>query len=128
MTWTVHTSWRAHRSVPAGETTAVFPDWPTARRQGRHLACLEGVRYVQVEGPGSVVVGDYDRYTNVWREYTFPLGQCGAEIDQPDFTVRVCAGLLRARCAAPQVKCLSCGGWHGIHSRPEWRHLGVFPL
>lgn len=70
--WTVHTSWRAHRSLPAAETTESHPDWPTARRDALGLACLSGVRYVTVQDPDGVVVGDWDRYTNRWREYHHP--------------------------------------------------------
>jgi hypothetical protein len=68
-TWTVYTSWRASVVVPAAETSETHPDWPTARRQALNFACCNGVRYVSVQDPDDVVVGEYDRYTNRWREY-----------------------------------------------------------
>jgi hypothetical protein len=69
--WTVHTSWR--RCGPVNETVQSYPDWPTARRHGRQLACLRGVLLVSVQDPDDVVVGEYDRATNRWREYHQPV-------------------------------------------------------
>jgi hypothetical protein len=69
VTWTVYTSWRAYRSLAATETVEPCLDWPTARRQALSLACCAGVRYVSVQDPDDVVAGEYDRYTNRWREY-----------------------------------------------------------
>lgn len=78
MSWTIHTSWRAYRTIPAAETSETRPDWQTARGDALRLCCLAGVRYVTVHGPGDVVVADYDRYTNRWREYPRSLAALGA--------------------------------------------------
>ena len=69
MSWTVYTSWQANGTVSAAETCETRTDWPTARRHALSLTCCRGVRYVSLQGPGDVVVGEYDRYTNRWREY-----------------------------------------------------------
>lgn len=67
--WTVYTSWQATGTTSAAETSETLPDWTTARRKARQLACCRGVRYASVQDPGDVVAGEYDRYTNRWREY-----------------------------------------------------------
>ena len=67
--WTVYTSWKANGTVVAAETAQALPDWPAARRTALSLACCRGARYVSVQGPDDVVAGEYDRYTNRWREY-----------------------------------------------------------
>lgn len=72
MSWTIHTSWRAHGILPATETVDTRPDWPTARRQALALVCCAGARYVTVQDPDDVVAGEWDRYTNRWREYHRP--------------------------------------------------------
>lgn len=75
--WQVLVSWvalpdRGHGSWAEPEYSEEHPDWPAARHAGRHWTCLAGVRYVSVLDPDSVVVGEYDRYTNRWREYRPP--------------------------------------------------------
>lgn len=76
--WTVFTSWRASGSLRAAETCQTFDTWPAARRQGRQLACCRGARYVSVQGSGDVVCGEWDAYTNRWREYPRALAVIGA--------------------------------------------------
>jgi hypothetical protein len=114
-TWTVYTSWEA--CGPISETSETHPAWPTARSQALHLACLRGVRYVSVQGPGDIVAGEYDRYTNTWREYPWPFGMCGAE-REPDG--EVCTAQMFWRLGSAQVRCPACRGWHGALSRPDW--------
>lgn len=76
--WTVFTSWRASGPVSAAETSQTFTDWPSARRQARDLVCCRDARYVSVQGPGDVVVAEWDRYSNRWREYPRALAVVGA--------------------------------------------------
>ncbi|MFD6565495.1 hypothetical protein [Micromonospora profundi] len=112
--WTVHTSWRAHRSLPAAETTSTHPDWPTARHNALRLVCLAGARYVTVQDPTGVVVGDWDWYTNRWREYALHIGQCDGECE-PDGVP--CDGQLYAKPGDVQVRCPRCGGWSWYRAR-----------
>ncbi|MCG5464327.1 hypothetical protein MED01_002493 [Micromonospora sp. MED01] len=112
--WTVHTSWRAHRSLRADETTSTHPDWPTARRIALRLACLSGARYVTVQDPTGVVVADWDAYTNRWREYALHVGECDGERG-PDG--EPCDGQLYAKPGDVQVRCPRCGGWSGYRAR-----------
>ncbi len=69
MTWTVYVQWLPTSGLPTRETVDIRSDWLTARRFGLRMACLTGVRYVTVTGPDGSVVGDWDRYSNRWREY-----------------------------------------------------------
>lgn len=55
--------------LAAGETVYEHPSWPAARRDALQLTCLAGTRYVSVQRPDGVVAGEYDRYTNRWRQY-----------------------------------------------------------
>lgn len=71
--WTVYASWQATRSTPAQETSETRPNRGAAIAAAISLACCAGVRYVTVQDPGHVVVGEYDRYTNRWREYHQPV-------------------------------------------------------
>ncbi|MER7331802.1 MULTISPECIES: hypothetical protein [unclassified Micromonospora] len=114
MTWTVYTSWRADGPVPAAETSETHLDWPPARRQGRSLARCAGARYVTVCGPGNIVVADWDRYTNLWREYALHIGACDGE-SEPDGDP--CGGQLYARPSDVQVRCPRCQGWIGYRAR-----------
>jgi hypothetical protein len=66
--WTVHTTWRTRGT----DTAEIRPDWPTARRKAMQLACLAGTLYVSVQDPTDVVAGEWDRWTNRWREYPAP--------------------------------------------------------
>ncbi|MEV2239613.1 hypothetical protein [Micromonospora sp. NPDC049891] len=75
MMLTVYTTWQATRTSPAVETRKVFHDWTTARRHALQTACLAGARYVTLcVGSDEVVHGEWDRYTNRWREYMRPGG------------------------------------------------------
>lgn len=72
--WRVFASWqgtpdRTHGSWAGPETCREHPSWPAARRDALRTAALRGARYVTVQDPDDVVVGDYDRYTNYWRQY-----------------------------------------------------------
>ncbi|MFI5852284.1 hypothetical protein ACIA7R_31415 [Micromonospora chalcea] len=78
MIWTVHVVWQAYGYCPGGEVSTTSTDWSTARRQALHLTCSRGARYVTLTGPGDVVVADWDRYTNRWREYLRTLAVLGA--------------------------------------------------
>lgn len=78
MSWTVYTAWQTDGVVPAAETSQSCPDWPSARSQALSLTCCRGARYVTVQGPGDVIVAEYDRYTNLWREYRRALAALGA--------------------------------------------------
>lgn len=69
MSWTVYSDWQPRRGFPAKEMRQEFPDWSAARRQALRNTCIRGVRYVTACGPGDVVAGNWDRYTNRWREY-----------------------------------------------------------
>lgn len=112
--WTVYTSWRAHGSLPAAETSETHPDWPTARRQARRHLCLSGVRYVTVLDPEGIVAGDYDWYTGRWREYALHIGACDGE-SEPDGVP--CDGQLYAKPSDVQVRCPRCRGWTGYRAR-----------
>ncbi|MGW3808838.1 hypothetical protein [Micromonospora sp. NPDC005113] len=112
--WTVHTSWREWKSAPAVETAWEYPDWPTARQAALRDACLAGVRYVTVQDPEGVVAGDYDRYTNRWREYALHIGACDGE-SEPDG--EPCDGQLYAKPSDVQVRCPRCRGWSGYRAR-----------
>lgn len=78
MTWTVYTTWQAYGVVPATETSETHPNWATARRRALHLACCHGARYITVCGPDDVICGDWDAYTNRWREYPRSLAEIAA--------------------------------------------------
>lgn len=72
--WRVFSSWEAIRRPGfkpwvGPELWTEHDSWPAARLNARQVACLAGVRYVSVQDPNDVVVGEYDRYTNRWREY-----------------------------------------------------------
>ena len=111
--WTVHTSWKAVGDSLAVELSESHPDWPSARRGAMRYACLAGVRYTSVQGPDDVVVGDYDRYTNRWREYAVHVGACSNELE-PDG--EPCEGQLYAKPSGVQVRCPRCGGWTGYRA------------
>ncbi|MEV5211238.1 hypothetical protein AB0K35_27580 [Micromonospora sp. NPDC053740] len=111
--WTVHTSWRANGNLRADNLTESHPDWPTARRAGLQYACLAGIRYVTVTDPDDVVAGDYDRYTNRWREYALQVGACTGE-SEPDGVP--CDGQLYAKPSDVQMRCPRCGGWTGYRA------------
>ncbi len=72
--WRVFAEWCATASVGRQETSTERPDWQAARSEALQLACLSGVRYVVVQDLDGVVAGEYDRYTNRWREYRRHLG------------------------------------------------------
>lgn len=112
--WTVYTTWRESGSVSAAETSQTFPDWSTARHHARRNACLAGVRYVTIVDPEDVVAGEYDRYTNRWREYALHIGACDGE-REPDGVP--CDGQLYAKPSDVQVRCPRCRGWTGYRAR-----------
>jgi hypothetical protein len=124
----VHASWRSAGTGGGDETCETFPDWPTARRHALGLACLAGVRYVAVQNPDDVVAGEYDGYTNRWREYGLHVGSCPNELEPHGVP---CDGELYARPEDVQVRCARCGAWcgtraHGLrrpfeHARVETR-------
>lgn len=123
LSWTVIASWQASGHLSATETEQTYGELPAARRAALDLASCRGVRYVQLQGPGHLVVGEYDRYTNGWREYRHLLGACGAEYDQDDLSIRVCGGEVYISPGAVQTRCATCGAREGTLSRPEWRAL-----
>lgn len=112
--WTVYVTWQAYGYCPSGEVSNTHPDWPTARRQALHLACCRGARYITVCGPDSIVVADWDQYTNRWREYALHIGPCDGE-SEPDGVP--CGGQLCAKPNDVQVRCPHCGGWTGYRAR-----------
>lgn len=77
MSWRVFVSWQGVPDRVLGlwsgpETCTEHPSWPEARRQALQMSCLHGTRYVTVQDPTDVVIGEYDRYTNRWRQYPSP--------------------------------------------------------
>lgn len=70
--WTVRVSWIALGDY-SEETVDHYPDWPKARYAALHLTCCAGARYVTVSDPAAVVVAEWDRYTNLWREYALAM-------------------------------------------------------
>ncbi|MFI2663385.1 hypothetical protein [Micromonospora carbonacea] len=69
MNWAVYTSWQALDNELPPETRRTASTWEAARRMALYDACLAGVRYVTVQGPDDAIHGEWDRYTNRWREY-----------------------------------------------------------
>jgi hypothetical protein len=72
--WKVFASWRGIPDPPLGswagpETCHEHASWPEARHDSLKTACLNGVRYVSVQDPNDVAVGEYDQVTNRWRQY-----------------------------------------------------------
>ncbi|MBC9005166.1 hypothetical protein [Micromonospora aurantiaca (nom. illeg.)] len=112
--FTVFVSWQGSSTVAAVETREPLLDWPSARSLALRLACCNGARYVTVQGPGAVVVGDWDRYTNRWREYALHVGVCDNDLE-PDG--EPCGGQLYAKPSDVQVRCPRCGGWTGYRAR-----------
>ena len=110
----VHTAWRAHGVLPACEFSKPYPDWPSARQEALRHACLSGVRYITVQDPTGVVVGDWDWYTNRWRVYALHIGACDGEIGLDG---EPCDGQLYAKPGEVQVRCPRCGGWSGYRAR-----------
>lgn len=66
--WKVFASWRA---IPdsAFESCREHASWPEARHDALKTACLSGVRYISVQDPNDIAVGEYDQITNRWRQY-----------------------------------------------------------
>lgn len=120
--WQVYTVWRASLDLGVTETSETFPDWPTARRRALQTACLTGVRYVTLVDPDHIVVGDYDRLANYWRDYAQHIGACGNYLETED---RPCTGQLHARPKDIQVRCPLCRAWSGV--RAPGMHLPFDP-
>lgn len=115
--WTVHVSLDP-AAWPFPETCQEFSDWPTARRDALHTACLHGVRYISVLDPDRRVAGDWDWLSNRWRVYALPAGECDyfREPDGP-----ACDGILYVKPNDwPAVRCPRCRCWTGVGA-PEMR-------
>ena len=54
------------------EVTDEYRTAPEALQAGIRLTCLRGVRLVDVTDPDSVVIAEWNRIDNLWREYPGP--------------------------------------------------------
>ncbi len=121
--WQVHSEWLPLPGSNSPDRIALrYEDQRTAEQKALHVACCNGARYVSVEGPGSVVTLDWDRYTNFARRYGRYLGVCGNE-REPDG--EVCAGEVYAPAGAVQARCFECGAWEGVLSPSRYPVRGI---
>jgi hypothetical protein len=69
VTWRVYAYWTAIQMHAEREECRQHDTWAAARQDALQLSCLAGIRYLIVARPDAVVAGEYDRYTNRWRQY-----------------------------------------------------------
>jgi hypothetical protein len=67
--FTVTTTFKKLYEGDDGLIVAEHETWEQARRDGLGMACLRGTYFVDVTDASGVVLAEYDRISNKWRDY-----------------------------------------------------------